>query len=325
MQSEQRNFILAIVLSGLILFGWSTLASRWFPPANPPVTKVQGGKTTPLPAPGAPPPVTAQAAKQSREAVLAASPRLPIRNAKVSGSLNLKGARIDDLMLTSYQETVAKNSPNVRLLSPQGAPQAYFASFDWMGPGLAVPNADTVWTADRTELTPSSPVTLRWNNGQGQVFVLKISVDDQYMFTIDQSVANIGGAPIVARPYAVVNRAEKPTDPDNWIAHVGPIGALNGAVDYDITYENLEGKEPSFFGKIFWRKKIWLKRASHNTCITIYLSKGDFGNACAQITDNKFMAIHIKKILHSKVYGYLQFLRKVSGAIRYIRRCGNHP
>jgi YidC/Oxa1 family membrane protein insertase len=255
-QSEQRNFILAIVLSGLILFGWSTLASRWFPPANPPVTKVQGGKTTPLPAPGAPPPVTAQAAKQSRDTVLAASPRLPIRNAKVLGSLNLKGARIDDLMLTSYQETVAKNSPNVRLLSPQGAPQSYFASFDWMSNGIAVPNADTIWTADKRELTPASPVTLRWNNGQGQVFLLKIAVDDQYMFTIEQQVANIGGAPIVARPYAVVNRAEKPADPDNWIAHVGPIGALNGAVDYDVTYENLTGKEPSFFGKMFGTRAV---------------------------------------------------------------------
>jgi YidC/Oxa1 family membrane protein insertase len=264
-QSEQRNFILAIVLSGLILFGWSTLASRWFPPANPPVTKVQGGKTTPLPAPGAPPPVTAQAAKQSRDTVLAASPRLPIRNAKVSGSLNLKGARIDDLMLTSYRETVAKNSPNVRLLSPQGAPQAYFASFDWMGTRVAVPNADTVWTADKAELTPASPVTLRWNNGQGQVFLLKVAVDDQYMFTIEQQVANIGGAPIVARPYAVVNRAEKPADPDNWIAHVGPIGALNSAVDYDVTYENLEGKEPSFFGKMFGTKAVAGVNAASST------------------------------------------------------------
>lgn len=256
MQSEQRNFILAIVLSGLILFGWSTFASRWFPPANPPVTKVQGGKTTPLPAPGAPPPVTAQAAKQSREAVLAASARLPIRNAKVRGSLNLKGARIDDLMLSSYRETVAKNSPNVRLLSPQGAPQAYFASFDWMGTGVSVPNANTVWTADKAELTPTSPVTLRWNNGQGQVFVLKIAVDDQYMFTVEQQVANIGGAPVVLRPYAVVNRAEKPADPDNWIAHIGPLMAVGGSVNYDIDYHYLTATELGFWDRIFGTRAV---------------------------------------------------------------------
>ena len=256
MQSEQRNFILAIVLSGLILFGWSTIASRWFPPANPPVTKIQGGKTTPVPAPGAPPAVTVQAAKRSREAVIAASPRLPIRNARVTGSLNLKGARIDDLVLNTYRETIAKNSPNVRLLSPQGAPQAYFASFDWMGNGVAVPNADTVWTADKAELSPTSPVTLRWDNGQGQIFVLKIAVDDQYMFTIDQRVANTSDAPIVARPYAVVNRAEKPADPDNWVAHIGPLLAVNGAVNYDIDYSYLTATEIGFWDRIFGTKAV---------------------------------------------------------------------
>ena len=250
MQSEQRNFILAIVLSGLILFGWSAIASRWFPTANPPVTKIEGGKTTPLAAPGAPPAPVRQAAKQSREQVIAASARIPIRNARVSGSLNLKGARIDDLVLTTYRETTAKNSPNVRLLSPQGSPQSYFASFDWMGSGFAVPTADTVWTADRRELTPATPVTLRWNNGQGQVFVLKIAVDDLYMFTVDQLVANLSGAPIVARPYAVVNRAEKPPELDNWVAHIGPMMAVGGSVNYDIDYAYLTATKPFFWDNI---------------------------------------------------------------------------
>ncbi len=256
MQSEQRNFILAIILSGLILFGWSTLASRWFPPANPPVTTVQGGKTTPLPAPGELPAVAKQVVKKSRDTVLAASPRLPIRNEKVTGSLNLKGARIDDLVLSAYRETVAKNSPNVRLLSPQGAPQAYFASFDWMGTGVAVPNAETIWTADKAELTPASPVTLRWNNGQGQVFILKVAIDDQYMFTIDQRVANVSTAPIVARPYAVVNRAEKPADLDNWVAHIGPMMAVGGSVNYDIDYHYLTATEPGFWDRIFGTKAV---------------------------------------------------------------------
>lgn len=256
MQSEQRNFILAIALSGLILLGWSTLASKWFPPANPPVTKVEGGKTTTLPAPGTPAAPVRQVAKQSREQVIGATPRIPIRNAKVSGSLNLKGARIDDLILNSYRETVAKNSPNVRLLSPQGAPQAYFASFDWMGKGISVPNADTVWTADKVELTPSSPVTLRWDNGQGQVFVLKIAIDDQYMFTIDQRVANVSGAPIVARPYAVVNRAERPADLDNWVAHIGPLMAVGGSVNYDINYHYLTDTQLGFWDRIWGSKAV---------------------------------------------------------------------
>ena len=159
-------------------------------------------------------------------------------------------------MLTKYRETVAKTSPQVRLLSPQGAPQAYFATFGWLGNGIAVPGPDTLWTADRRELTPTSPVTLRWDNGQGLTFIAKLSVDDLYMFTIDQRVANTGTGAIVARPYAAVSRTDKPTDPDNWVAHVGPMGALNGAVNYDITYENLTGKEPSFFGKLFGTKAV---------------------------------------------------------------------
>ena len=250
MQSEQRNFILAIVLSGLILFGWSAVASYWFPTAKAPVVKIEGGKTTPLPAPGTPPAVAKAAATQSRAQVIAASPRLPIRNARITGSLNLKGARIDDLVLTTYRETTKKDSANVRLLSPQGSPQSYFASFDWMASGIAVPDADTVWTADRRELTPTSPVTLRWDNGQGQLFVLKISVDDLYMFTVDQRVANTSAAPIVARPYAVVNRAEKPTDPDNWVAHIGPMMAVGGSVNYDIDYAYLTATKPFFWDNI---------------------------------------------------------------------------
>jgi len=255
-QSEQRNFILAIVLSALILFGWSALASRWFPPANPPVTKIEGGKTTVLPAPNTPSAPVVRIEKQTREAAISGAPRIPIRNARVSGSLNLKGARIDDLILTSYRETTAKNSPNVRLLSPQGAPQSYFASFDWMAQGVTVPNADTVWTADRRELTPASPVTLRWNNGSGQIFVLKIAVDDQYMFTVEQRIANIGTAPIVAQPYALVNRTEKPADPDNWIAHIGPLMAVGGWVNYDIDYHYLTATEVGFWDRIFGTKAV---------------------------------------------------------------------
>ncbi|MEP6786048.1 MAG: membrane protein insertase YidC [Sphingomonadales bacterium] len=256
MQSEQRNFILAIVISGLILFGWSALASRWFPPANPPVTKVEGGKTTPLPAPGALPAPAQRVVKQSRDQVLAETPRIAIKTPKLSGSLNLKGARIDDLILNTYRETIAKNSPNVRLMSPQGAPQSYFASFDWMGTGVAVPNADSVWRTGSTELAPGKPVLLRWDNGQGQTFVLKIAVDDEYMFTVEQRVANTGAAPVVVRPYALVNRAERPADPDNWVAHIGPIAALNGAVNYDINYHYLTATSVAFWDRIFGTKAV---------------------------------------------------------------------
>ena len=255
-QSEQRNFFLAIALSALILFGWSTMSSRFFPPANPPVTKVVDGKAVPVAAPGTPPPPVKAATKRDRAAAIAATARIPLRNARVTGSINLMGARIDDLTLTAYRETIDKKSPNVRLLSPEGAPQAYYASFDWVGSGIAVPGPKTAWTANGSALTPTTPVTLRWDNGQGLTFIQKIAVDDQYMFTVDQSVVNTTGAPVTARPYALVNRAELSADPDNWIAHVGPVSVLGGSANYDVTYDNLTGKEPTFFGKLFGTKAV---------------------------------------------------------------------
>ena len=126
MQAEQRNFILAIVLSALVLFGWSLISNRYFPTANPPATKIAGGKTTPLVAPSQlPAPSTAPAVvKRERSAVLGAAPRVAIRTPRLVGSLNLRGGRIDDLVLPTYRETIDKRSPPVRLLSPEGAPQA---------------------------------------------------------------------------------------------------------------------------------------------------------------------------------------------------------
>lgn len=256
MQSEQRNFILAIVLSALILLGWSVLASRWMPPANPPVAKVEHGKSVPAPAPGALPAAAEKTAVRNRDVVLAATQRIPIRTPKLAGSINLTGARIDDLTLTTYRDTVEKTSPNVRLLSPQGTQHAYFASFDWLGTGVAVPNAATVWQASGNELAPGKPVTLSWSNGQGQTFVLKIAVDEEYMFTVEQRVANTGAAAVTVRPYALVNRAEKPVDPDNWVAHVGPIWAMNGAVNYDIDYHYLTATQMGFWDGIWGTKAV---------------------------------------------------------------------
>ena len=259
MKSEQRNFILAVVLSGLILFGWSTVASRWFPPANPPVVKLERGKAIPVAPVGttaaAPAPQQAEV-RRDRTAVIAATSRVTVRNARVAGSINLTGARIDDLVLSTYRETLAKDSPPIRLLSPQGAPLAYFANFGWSGTGTTLPGPATVWTPDRTTLTPQTPVTLSWNNGQGQIFQLRFAIDDLYMFTVDQRIVNTGTTPVAARPYALVNRLGKSPDPDIWVAHVGPLGVLGGAADYDITYDNLDGKEPSFFGKLFGTKAV---------------------------------------------------------------------
>ncbi|MDF0541967.1 membrane protein insertase YidC [Sphingobium sp. H39-3-25] len=241
---DKRNIILAVLLTALILFGWPYVANHFFPAANPPATKVVGGKTTPVAAPSGDPVADSAAATRDRAVVLRETPRIPIETPRLVGSINLKGARIDDIVLPTYRETIAKNSPPIRLYSPAGSAEAYFAGFGWSGEGLKTPDANTLWTAQGAKLTPTTPVTLRWNNGAGQLFEILLSVDANYMFSVTQKVSNTGTGVVAVRPYGYLNRADIPKDPDTWTIHIGPMGVFNGAANYDVNYKDLD-KGPS--------------------------------------------------------------------------------
>jgi YidC/Oxa1 family membrane protein insertase len=260
--NEHRNMILAVVLSAIVLFGWTFVSDRWFPTANEPATKVVDGKSVPLPKPQADPAADTAAATRNREVVLREGPRLPIATPRLQGSINLKGARIDDLVLITHRESIARNSPPIRLLSPAGAPEAYFAGFGWTGDALAVPGAETVWTPSGSRLAPGSPVTLSWDNGQGQLFEILLAVDDGYLFTIDQRVSNRGAGAVAPRPYGLVSRAAASADPDSWTMHVGPVGVFNGGANYDWGYDDLaETGDQSFSSRGGWlgfTDKYWL-------------------------------------------------------------------
>lgn len=242
---DQRNFILFAILAALLLFGWPAITGYFFPTktpaANPPVTQIANGKETPLPAPGAQSPET----QRDRAAVLAEAPRVRIETPLLKGSINLKGPRIDDLVLTQYKETVAKDSAPIRLLSPSGAAGAYFAGFGWRDAGLKAPGPDTVWRASGEVLTPSTPITLEADNGQGQYFRIELAVDDGYMFTVKQTVANKGSAPIQVAPYAYVNRVGRSPDVDQWIAHVGPMAVRDGSAAY-VNWSEVEQAAQTF-------------------------------------------------------------------------------
>src|SRR4051794_21161299 len=165
--TDNRNVLLAIALSLLVLVGWGYVTQRWMP-ANPPATKTVNGKQVPAPQPQASPGAPSAGAVRDIKAVLPESPRVAIATPRLAGSINLKGARIDDLLLTTHREGIGANSPPVRLLSPSGTRNAYFAGFGWTGQAAKLPAADTVWTADGNSLTQQKPVTLSWDNGQGQ-------------------------------------------------------------------------------------------------------------------------------------------------------------
>jgi YidC/Oxa1 family membrane protein insertase len=237
--SDNRNMVLAIVLSALVLLGWSFVSERFFPTASEPSTKFENGKQVPLPKPQADPAADTPAAIRSLQTVVRETPRIAIETPSLRGSINLRGARIDDLVLVRHRQNLSKNSPPIRLLSPSGAQNAYFANFGWTGEGASLPGSGTVWVPSGTRLAPGSPVTLSWNNGQGQRFDIKLVVDDGYMFTAEQTVTNTGAGAIAVRPFALVNRANPSPDPDSWTMHVGPVGVFNGAANYDWGFDDL--------------------------------------------------------------------------------------
>jgi YidC/Oxa1 family membrane protein insertase len=251
--NDHRNMILAIVLSAIVLIGWSFLSEQFFPTASPPTTRVVDGKSVPIPQPRADPAADGPIAIRDRNQVLRETPRIRIETPRLAGSINLKGARIDDLVLTTHREGVASNSPPIRLLSPQGSPGAYYASLGWMGQPQRVPGPETLWSSSATRLAPGSPVTLNWDNGQGQLFQIVLAVDDSYLFSVDQRVVSRGAGDFAARPYSVLSRRGASKDPDLWTAHVGPMGVFNGAADYGNDYSAIaETGERRFNGRGGW-------------------------------------------------------------------------
>lgn len=162
-----------------------------------------------------------------RGAALTQSPRVRIDTPALMGSVSLKGARIDDLFLKDYRQTIDKASPPVELFRPEGAKQAYFADLGWTG-SVAGPTPETVWTvASGADLAPGKPVILTYANGEGLQFTRTLAVDDRYMFTVTDTVVNRGTAPVQLAPYASVQRQGLPADgTNNMILHEGAVGYL---------------------------------------------------------------------------------------------------
>ena len=168
---------------------------------------------------------------------MAQSPRVQIDTPALQGSLALKGGRLDDLYLKDYRETLAKNSPPVELLRPEGAKNAYFSDSGWTGP-IQSPGPTTVWTQTSAgALSPAHPVTLTWDNGQGLVFTRNVSVDARYIFTVVNTVANKGTAAVKLAPYASIQRQGTPTLTPNWLVNEGAVGSLGGVLK-QISFKN---------------------------------------------------------------------------------------
>ena len=244
---NQRNVILAAVLCILLIFGWDAAMRYFFPQPDVPAPTeqvdaapaVSNGTTVHTRDGGLTDPALIAEEKKDLKSALATPQRVAIDAAEVAGSINLVGARVDDLTLKTHRQTVEKDSGPVRIFSPQGTPAEHFAQFGWVGEGVKLPDPRSLWVADGSKLTQDTPVTLSWDNGEGQRFSIKLSVDDKYMLTAEQTVANTGTGPVVVEPFALINRTSKTASQDTWNVHSGPIADVNGAVDFDLDYDTL--------------------------------------------------------------------------------------
>lgn len=235
--TDSRNMILALVLSAVVLFGWSALSDKFFPQ---PVHAPKAAEQAATPQPSAAPAAGTPAQLRDRAAVLAQGSRLPLRSSSLSGSINLTGARIDDLVLLKHRETIDHASAPVRLLSPAGTKDAYFLQAGWSGDGVKLPDANTLWTASAPVLEPGKPVTLSWDNGAGQTFEIGLALDSDYMVTVTQRVSNRGAGPVAVRPWTLASRDGVSKDADSWTIHTGPIGVFDGKANYSVNFKDLD-------------------------------------------------------------------------------------
>ena len=248
--NEQKNLILAIVLSAAVFFGWQFLVMDPREPA--PLTQeqlsngevAQTGPLDPLE-----PAATAGAELEPAEGAvsglpraeaLAASQRIAIESPRLSGSIALTGALIDDVLFKDYRETVEPESPNIKLFNPTGSRNAYLAKFGWSKQkDIAVPQSNSVWTADRNVLTPDSPVTLSWDNGAGLIFEQEISLDRNFMFSVIQRVRNRTQEPVSLQSYGLIRRFGEPSTLGFYLLHEGLLGVFDDTLT-EVDYDELE-------------------------------------------------------------------------------------
>ncbi|RWP33958.1 membrane protein insertase YidC [Mesorhizobium sp.] len=245
---NNRNFFITIALSVLILSLWQYFYVLPHSEAQREAARIEeqriaeqkkaaqgaspGGSETPVPQQGAIPnapnaPGTDGTTLASREQALASTKRIRIDTPSLEGSINLTGARLDDLKLKHYRLTVDKNSPEIELLNPAALPTGYYAEIGFVGSDKTgtVPGPETVWTVDgNATLTPATPVTLTFTNDKGLTFKRTFSVDGDYMFTVADTVQNSGSAPVTLSNYGRVTRFDKPAVASIYVLHEGLIG-----------------------------------------------------------------------------------------------------
>jgi YidC/Oxa1 family membrane protein insertase len=259
---NNRNFFITIALSVLILTLWQVFYMNPRIEEQREAARIeQARQEAQTPQPGQPAqPGTGEAAGnvpgqnvpsapasggtvpgvETREAALAAGQRVKIETPRLSGSINLTGARLDDLVLKDYRETVKKNSPQIRLLNPAALADGYYVEVGYTG-ASDVPGPGTVWAVEGDQtLTPSTPVTLTYTNNAGLTFSRTIAVDEDYMFTFTDTVTNAGGGPVTLSSYGRTTRYGTPLVEGIYVLHEGLIGVTGEEGLQEIDYDDVQ-------------------------------------------------------------------------------------
>ncbi len=262
---ENRNVIIAVILSTAILIGWSMYFENP-DEAQRKRLELQGKTETQT---NIQKPETPQTAKTnptkgiSRSDALKETDRVLIENSNLSGSISLRGALIDDIILKNYRETLDKSSKPIVVLSPKKSEDGYFVESGWATTksDVKVPDNNSVWQIrEGKKLTPASPVTLEWNNREGVVFSKKIELDDKYLFKITETIRNEKSKTIELFHYSQITKNTKPNTENFYILHEGLIGVVDKNLKEE-TYSTIEKEKKTYTGKSGWfgiTDKYWM-------------------------------------------------------------------
>lgn len=255
---DTKKMILAVALSLLVIVGWSVFYEQ--PRIEQQIVAQEEQRIADKLKAENPVQFKSKSAVVAQDT--AQKKRITIQTPSLVGSLSTKGARIDDLTLTQYRTDLAPDSDTIGLLSPVGTKTPYYAEFGWLGQNIKLPNADSVWRTTDTTLTPDSPVTLTWKNGQGLEFTKVYSIDKNYMISLKQTVKNTGNGAVSLRPYGLISRTGEPPVEGFYILHEGMVAVADGQL-METTYDDIRDSKKETYnsttgGWVGMTDKYWL-------------------------------------------------------------------